>query len=279
MSTTHRNHSEPHPINLHLQFLRRTAATPGTFTVRDVKLGSRISNIHITLSQQQENGKSRDAVQGYVTMSNIATEVGVTLSTDYQLRPSPLPVDLQACLSTGEDQNWTLMPTHAFPAFRHAAKHIQMYLAKPERVPQDWPKGMLDQWVRIVPGDQPGKWTNDSLGFAVDMFPQLVEVILDVERQRNGQPTPDARRVPKGRYWYPTMALNLDIKKLLPPGGVEWLFVRALAKVVKNGVLDHDITILDAAGEIVASSTNCSLVVGADRNTAGRKERKQESKI
>lgn len=46
--------------------------------------------------------------------------------------------------------------------------------------------------------------------------------------------------------------LNLDIKKPLPNGGVEWLFVRVATKQIRKGRMDLDIVILDEGGEIVA---------------------------
>jgi hypothetical protein len=54
------------------------------------------------------------------------------------------------------------------------------------------------------------------------------------------------------RFWYPTVLLNLDIKKSLPEIGVEWLFARVVTKSIKNGRMDLEIVILDEGGEIVA---------------------------
>jgi hypothetical protein len=65
--------------------------------------------------------------------------------------------------------------------------------------------------------------------------------------------------------------LNLDVKKSLPEGGVEWLFVRVATKQIKNGRMDLEITILDEAGEIVALSHHVALAVPAERNIAKRK--------
>src|ERR1700761_834478 len=57
MTLTHATRASINPINLHLQFLRRTSVGPALFTVQDVKLGARISNLHITLSQKQDPTK------------------------------------------------------------------------------------------------------------------------------------------------------------------------------------------------------------------------------
>jgi len=80
------------------------------------------------------------------------------------------------------------------------------------------------------------------------------------------------------KFWYPTLLLNLDIKKTLPEEGVEWLFVRVDTKQIKNGRLDLDIVVMDEGGEIVALSHHVAFAVGAERNLAERKTG-NESKI
>ena len=278
LSTTHSSRSEPHPINLHLEFLRRTFVSLATFDVKDLKLGARISNVHITLSQTPENGESQDEVEGYITMSNIDSETGLSLPTSFELRPPALPADLNALITKGEDFNWALRRSYAFHKFRRALQNIHSYLEKPGRRPRDRPRSIVDHWVRFTPGRGPGKWTNDALGIVVDMFPQVVESYINAERGETDlqEKAPDENSAPRPKYWYPTLSMNLDVKKLLPPEGVEWLFVRVQAKVIKNGRLDLDITVLDSEGEIVALSSQCSLVMHAERNTAsrGRKETK-----
>jgi acyl-CoA thioesterase FadM len=73
------------------------------------------------------------------------------------------------------------------------------------------------------------------------------------------------------KYWYPTLLLNLDIKKPLPEEGVEWLFVRVESKVIKNGRMDLEVVIMDENGEVVALSQHVAFAVSAERNLAERK--------
>lgn len=91
---------------------------------------------------------------------------------------------------------------------------------------------------------------------------------------------PNTTEKPKGagRFWYPTLLLNLDIKKSLPEEGVEWLFARVDTKQIKDGRMDIDLVILDEEGDIVALSTHVALAVDVSRNTGGGKK-KGESKI
>ncbi|KIX07133.1 uncharacterized protein Z518_05110 [Rhinocladiella mackenziei CBS 650.93] len=285
MALTHPTRSEPHPINLHLEFLRRTSVGPALFTVKDVKLGARISNLHIVLSQKQaHHDEYQDEAEGYITMSNIAAEQGLSLDTSYQLYPPALPADLQSLATQGYDANYTMRAKDPFPQFRRAAQNIQMFLINPERKPAGRPKAMNDQWVRFAPNRVPnGRWTNDALGFLVDMFPQIVESYVNpfVEEAALGQHSEAELQEflrsnePRAKYWYPTLALNLDIKKLLPDEGVEWLFVRTRAKAIRNGRFDLDIEVWDVEAELVASSCHASLIVDASRNTT-RKAKKEK---
>lgn len=277
MSLTHPARSQPHPINLHLEFLRRTSVGPALFTVKDLKFGSRISNLHIVLSQKQpHNDQYQDEAEGYITMSNIATETGLTIDTNYQLYPPPLPVNLRQLASQGRDQNYTLRAQDPFPQFRRAAQNIRMYLVQQKQRPNNHPKSINDQWVRFAPNRVPnGRWTNDALGFLVDIFPQIVESYVNpfVEAASRGEHSEAElkqflqSKEPRAAYWYPTLVLNLDVKKLLPEEGVEWLFVRVRAKAIRNGRFDLDIEVLDEQGELIATSAHASLIVDASRNT------------
>lgn len=56
--------------------------------------------------------------------------------------------------------------------------------------------------------------------------------------------------------WYPTVTLNLGIKKTLLLKGVEFLFSRVRAKRIKNERIDLEVTILDEGGNIVAMSSH-----------------------
>jgi Thioesterase-like superfamily len=273
MQTTQPKRNQPHPINVHIEFLRRTAVGPGTFTVREMKLGSRVSNLQLALYQ---NGNTTlPIVEGYVTMSNIANESGFSLDTSYRLHPPPLPADLPTLLSKDEDRHYTLRRFEPFPKFRRAALNVQLYLVKPSSRPADQPRSIGDQWIRFFPLQNPnGRWTNDALGFLVDLFPQIIEQYINPiaeDAAITETSMENLRRItrenePEARFWYPTLALNLDIKKLLPENGVELLFVRVQAKVVRNGRFDLEISVWDIDGEMVALSTHASMIMDTSRN-------------
>ena len=70
--------------------------------------------------------------------------------------------------------------------------------------------------------------------------------------------------------WYPTLLLNLDVKKALPEEGVRWLFSRVQAKSIKEGKYDLEVILMDEGGDLVATSQHVVFAVDAGRNTAGR---------
>ena len=126
-----------------------------------------------------------------------------------------------------------------------------------------------------------------------DMFPQIMETAYcqeDLEREmkkiradvddslRNVRSSTSASssKSPKqsqsARFWYPTVVLNLDIKKALSQESAEWLFTRVRAKRIRNGRMDLELVILDESGDIVAVSSHVALIVGAARNMSRRND-------
>lgn len=94
-----------------------------------------------------------------------------------------------------------------------------------------------------------------------------------VEFEKNHSKKEQNRLIGWGaRMWYPTLLLNLDVKKALPAEGVRWLYQRVQAKSIKNGRYDLEIIIKDETGDLVALSHHVVLAVSAERNTAARRK-------
>lgn len=55
--------------------------------------------------------------------------------------------------------------------------------------------------------------------------------------------------------------MSMDIKKTLPSEGVQWLFLRAQVKTVRNGRMDAEVIILDEEFELVAVSHQVTFIV------------------
>lgn len=287
MQWTHPKRKQKHVINLHLEFVRKTQIGTAVFTVKDVKIGSRISNLQLTLSQKDEHSeKMVDEVEGYIMISDISAEDGVSLDTDYKMSPPPLPVSLPD-LAQGKDTNYIRRGRDPLSHIRRAALHIQLHLPRVEKRSPDKPKAMIDQWVHFNPQGKSGKLTNDSLGYVVDIFPQMVEQYIrkDLEEAMLGQDLSQERadeirkNGPQQKvFWYPTLNLNLDVKKALPDEGVEWLFVRIQAYKIYKGRFDLQVTVHDETGDLVATSSHSSLAIDMSRNTT-RSKKPKESKI
>jgi hypothetical protein len=229
--------------------------------VRDIKLGRQASVIHLTLSQG-EGPQSREEVVGYITNSNMHTEEGITFSTNYKLTPAAPPVDL-TLLKQDKDASWCRQEEFLFPGFRKAEQQARFYFPRGGQKQLN----LADEWIQLRSGE---RWTNSSLGYVADMWPIPAEafVVQASADDAAKQGSPSKVR----RFWYPTILLNLDIKKALPEEGVEWLFSRVVSKQIKNGRMDLEVVIMDEAGELVALSSHVALAVPSERNLAGRKK-------
>ncbi|KAL1953005.1 hypothetical protein VTO42DRAFT_3776 [Malbranchea cinnamomea] len=299
MRTTHPklHNGSPDPITVHLTFLRRTEPGPATFRVQDTKLGSRTSTLHITLSQTDADGGVRDEVAGYITVSNIATEEGPSITTRYALVPPPPPgadgsrrVDLAKLAREGRDGEWAPFAV-PLSSMRRATKHIEFFIPTAE---ENAKRGFVEQWVRFRPYGKLRKWDDAALGFLIDMFPMILETFDErpwdkpddassgstasaataaqqAEKKKKEAMTPEQKAASVLKFWYPTVLLNVEFKKKLPPGGSEWLYSRVITKALKNGRMDLDIVVLDEHGDVVALSNHVALIVSAERNLAARK--------
>ncbi|KAF2832038.1 hypothetical protein CC86DRAFT_312760 [Ophiobolus disseminans] len=234
--------NQPHTIALHVEFLRRTSVGPAIFKVEDVKLGRQTSIVHVTMEQE-----GRKEIIAYVTNSNVDNESGFSYDTEYNLSPPVLPVDL-AKLEQDTDQNWKRLGEMPFAKFRKATARVKFHFP---RNGQELKCG-ADEWICFSDGTN---FNNTSIGFVADMFPQVIERHLNQA---------------EGPFWYPTLLLNLDIKKVLPQEGAKWLQVRVNMKKINNGRMDLEVFVHDADGDLVALSHHVGFVVDAARNTAAR---------
>ncbi|KAM0162864.1 hypothetical protein ACHAQE_001650 [Botrytis cinerea] len=79
-----------------------------------------------------------------------------------------------------------------------------------------------------------------------------------------------------GSYRAPAMntslATSIEIKKLLPPGGTKWLFMRAQAKEIKDGRLSVEVMMFDEGMELVALSQQLCPVIDLSRVMANKQK-------
>jgi hypothetical protein len=259
-------------MTLHLEFPRRTEVGAAQFVVKDVKLGRQTSTVHVALIQH-----GKEEVLGYITNSNLDTEQGVSFETGWELHPKPYAADLSQ-FDLGRDQNWVEQKAMPFANFRKASNRVRFFFPRQGQ----FLRSLTDQWICFRDGS---RFTTETLGFVADMFPQVVEGYRDGDDpyavKAEGKAGPVSKARSGANYWYPTVVLNLDIKKALPKDGVKWLFCRTRSKLIRNGRLDIEVIIFDESGHLVALSHHVTLVLGAARNMAARRRdgELEESKI
>lgn len=268
-STTLAKQNQPHTITLHAEFLRRTHAGHATFTVRDMKIGRQTSTIHVTLTQD-----GREEVVAYLTNTNMETETGLTLPTGWSPDP-PLPApptDFARLAAQGEDDNWVVLKNLPHPKLRNAVNRVRMHVPRNGQARPN----VIDEWMRLESGE---RFTMEGIGFVSDMWPQMIEGLVKREKKGEKEELPITTTQKKEEkdgdeeqpwLWFPTLTLNLDIKKALPPEGVEWLHVRVQTKHIKNGRYDYEVVVFDQGGDVVALSHHVAMVLDGKRNTAKR---------
>lgn len=199
----------------------------------------------------------------YINQSNIAKESGISFDTQWALNPAPYPVISLETLKNGNDPYWVENAAMPFAGFRKASNRVRFFFP---RAGQKM-RSLSDHWLLFRNGE---RFTQHSLGYVCDMFPQVVET-FNSDSDPYHVTTASGERKPLARFWYPTVVLNLDVKKALPEEGVEWLFARSRSKQIRNGRLDIEVVIMDEKGELVALSHHVTLVLGTDRNMADRR--------
>ena len=291
--------NQPHTISLHLSFLRRSAVGRATFTVSTCKIGRTTSVVHISVSQGEgaTAATATPFVVGYLTQANLASESGVSLPTHFALAPAPLPRGSTAALRANTDPHWKLQFNPDNP-WRNALQQVNTYIPRGPRIIG----AQADEWICLASGE---RFTQESLGYVCDTFPLIPEAYglrdnpeqlkkisdnpnNDDQQIRSesesdsdsemecGSPSDasvsssSSHTIDLSRFWFPTLVLNIEIKKLLPPQGVEWLFVRVRPKRIRNGRMDLEVIVLDEQGDIVALSWHVALLVKGDRNSRGR---------
>lgn len=67
--------------------------------------------------------------------------------------------------------------------------------------------------------------------------------------------------------WYPTVTLDLHIKKPLPAEGEQWLWQKVWAEEIASKGMDVQLRIANRDGDLVAIGHLAVMVVDAGRNT------------
>lgn len=271
-----RSRNQPDALCAHFEFLERTLPGPAVILVEEVKLGRQLSTVHVTLYQTGllteapwvTKGVSSRKLVAYVTCFNIQLQSGLTLKTSHALRnPPPLSMDFEKILREGNDEHWVPYGYGA-RSLEKPGLEIKVWDNLEFYVPRrgQHSNSVVDFWLRLRCGEP---FTTASLAFVADTWPHIVEGY----RESPGQES-DAKTFPvTSLYWYPTVVLNLDMKKGLPPQGSHWLRMRVESKEIRHGKLDLETLIYDQDGNLAAISQHVNLIVSVDRNLAKHKAR------
>ncbi|KAI5796543.1 thioesterase-like superfamily-domain-containing protein [Geopyxis carbonaria] len=230
---------QPHAIHASLTFLHRCATGPCTLTVSPLKLGRAYTFTTVTLHQS-----GKPCLTATITHANMASESpGPSLPT----APPPRITPLALC---------TPQPPDVASAFRIAERNLT-FLYPPGSIYGSFAAtpSVREQWVSRADG---GRMGATALGVLCDMFIPIPENWAE------------CRRV----YWYPTLSIALEMKRLPPKEGWKWVGVRVETGMVRGGRMDIDVVMYaDAEGEgaqVVALSRHCAVFVGLERNLGGK---------
>ena len=254
-------------ISAQFQYVNRTQIGQAKIAIETIKIGRATSTFHAVLLHG-----TRKCVLGYFVCLAATTD-GLTLATGWQLLPPTPPIDFERAVK-GLDSNWSseagrIQIDHlASLGFVRAVEGVfeSYYRRQPER------KGLEDAWVRLSSGE---RLTNATLPLVADAKPYVVESW----RPLPGEGSDAASFSRNDPFWYPTLVMNLDIKKLLPKEGVEWLFIRTEARKIDQGRLDLQVSVLDQGGDLVAVASHINLVLSASRNLGNKKGKGAQEKL
>lgn len=286
----------PEPIGLQISFLRRTFAGPAILTVQEIKLGARISTIHVTISQKPDQlatanelpdeSDLESKVVAYISLTPPDTEEGPTIEGTWKPDP-PMPpgslaegsIDFVALAEKEKDGAWVLGPQAHSAMF--AVKHSRLFSPSQSlqtKTLDHRTKQVIDQWAQFKPGGRPARWSNEAVMYLADIFPAGLARMGAMETSRllmlEGKEGAIKSTVEPELYpfWYPTVTMNIDLKARIPPEGVEWLHSRVVTRTLRGSRADLDVMILDQKGKLVCTSTQVALVVAGSRNIKGRQD-------
>ncbi|KFA56310.1 hypothetical protein S40293_08278 [Stachybotrys chartarum IBT 40293] len=271
---------QPDTLTAHFEYPTRLAVGPAVVTVDEVKLGRQLSTLHLTLWQGGllpaapwlTPAVSRRAIVAYATQTDLAGFTGVTLQTGYQVSPAAAPAavpDFAALKESGGDGVWREPVLPKSSGFARSLRNWRFYM----RSDGQQTSGAVDAWIRMASGE---RIRQPALAYVIDSFPYNIFTLVASPEARQQLQTPrgpgqetEAEET-RSKLWFPTVAMNLEVKKALPADGVEWLAVRISSKQIRDGRFDLEVVVRDAQGEMVALGYQTAMILSLERNLSKR---------
>lgn len=271
-STTLKTLNQPHTAYSQIEFLR--PAVPGRVvcTIGDVKTGKQFTVTHISIEQA-----GKKVMVGHATNTNLLRQSLKFVNIQPPLEPVSPPINVERVYD-GTDPNWILYRRRYFPG---AVLKSWTYLDK--ALPMAGPPDLrfTNNWLR--PANPNAHITNDWLGFIADSWIRMGENYIPGSPYSNADMVATAKKQLDdgwyrrewnedfdetyagsgyaGAYRWPTMNMSMEIRKLLPEEGVEWVFLRAEIKMMKDGRTTTEIVIRDADMDVIAISHQVGLIL------------------
>lgn len=194
-------------------------------------------------------------------MTNLSSLQGISLDTQFLLVPPPLTLTKPnfGLLKENKDPSWTNIQLPPGFSYIRALQNIKFYIPRQGQVR----KSIIDLWICLASGE---RFTDATLGYVSDCWPYVVEAY----RPRDEKENEGAAFRHDAKHWYPTVVMNVEQKKAAPKEGWEWLRMRVSSKEVRGGRFDLEVLVMDEMGELVVVSNHVGLVLGSERNLAGR---------
>lgn len=210
----------------------------------------------------------------YSSFTNLKFPGQMSADTRWKLTP-PAPTIAPALLGSDDVPDWVSYTTPLAPnSIRNGQAYVTHYLpikSRSENYCEHW---IRPAWQNAATG-APATWTNELIHFAMDNhliywgryvgrdvlpYGHYDAVVAAGLEQRQARREGRDDRIfgkdlePDGSIpWLnSSVAISTEVKKVLPPEGVEWLFLRFFTVQLKDNRMDEQIYLLDVDGEVVA---------------------------
>lgn len=279
---------QPDMITAHFEYPERTFPGPAIIKIEDIKLGSNISRLHLTLWQGKmlseapwiDPASSSRKILAYSIHADLNNFDGFSLPTGYEVTEGaalPPQPDFNRLKTKGGDDVWEEQTLPKGSEEWHSLRNWQFF------VPRQGPltPGVMDVWIRLASGE---RIVQGALPYVFDSFPYNTYTFLvspefrklveppkkKADDNAESKETRAEAENTRANLWMPTLVMNIEAKTRLPEEGVEWLAMRVSSKQIKDGKFDLEINLRDEDRELISLGNQIAMIVSMEKNTKKR---------